>query len=109
MVKFVFENTQEPCVSSDCHGLHTENILELAIDERLYNTLTTHVSVNCGNIPLVTPGDVTRSALVKIIKGPCGETPRMPRDCVEDPFFNTCVFPEYIAAIEQWVAMGAPQ
>ena len=109
MVKFVFQATQEPCVASDCHGLHTENILELAIDCRLHNTLLTHMSAACGNIPVVTPGDPTRSALVHLLKGPCGETPRMPRDCVEDEFGTTCVPPEYIAAIEQWITMGAPQ
>jgi hypothetical protein len=109
MVKFVLQSTQEPCVSSDCHGLNTENILELAIDDRLYTTLTTHVSVNCGNIPVVTPGDVTRSALAKILRGPCGETPRMPRDCMDDPLFNTCVYPEYLDAIDLWISMGAPQ
>jgi len=108
-VKLVFQGTNPPCVASDCHGLNTENILELAIDERLHNTLLTHMSAACGNIPVVTPGDPTRSALIHLLKGPCGETPRMPRGCIEDEFDNTCVPDDYIAAIEEWVRIGAPQ
>ena len=109
-VKLVFEAGSTPaCVASDCHGLHTENILELALDERLHNTLLTHMSVACGNIPVVTPFDPSRSALIRLLKGPCGETPRMPRDCIVDEFSNTCIPDDYIAAIEEWVRIGAPQ
>jgi hypothetical protein len=33
----------------------------------------------------------------------------MPDGCFEDQFSNNCLEPEYITAIEQWIAMGAPQ
>jgi hypothetical protein len=108
-LKFVLQGTNPPCVASDCHGSGTHHPLTLAVNDQLYTTLTTHVSMRCGSIPLVTPGNPQQSALVAILKGPCGETPRMPNGCIEDEFGNTCVPDEYIAAIEQWVANGAPQ
>jgi hypothetical protein len=55
------------------------------------------------------PGNPQDSALVKLLKGPCGDTNRMPfGKCFEDGD-DGCVAPEYIAAIEQWIAKGAPQ
>ncbi|WP_437525146.1 hypothetical protein WME79_37555 [Sorangium sp. So ce726] len=79
-------------------------------DNTLYTTLTTHISEACGDIPLVTPGNPEQSALVKILKGPCGNIARMPNGCVSDPGPEyTCLLPEYIDAIEQWVASGAPE
>lgn len=85
----------------------------LVVSDQLYTELTTHISVACGNIPLIAPGNPEQSALVKIIKGPCGvppnDIPRMPNGCIVDEFSNTCVPDDYIAAIEQWVRNGAPQ
>jgi hypothetical protein len=66
------------------------------------------ISKNCGNFPVVNPGKPQESAIVKILKGPCGTTPRMPIDCVDDGD-SKCVPPEYIAAITQWIANGAPK
>jgi len=86
----------------------------LVVSDQLYTELTTYVSVECGNIPIVTPGNPAQSALIKLLKAPCDDgigepIPRMPNGCTEDEFGNTCVPDEYIAAIEQWVASGAPQ
>ncbi|AUX43579.1 hypothetical protein SOCE26_050290 [Sorangium cellulosum] len=98
---------QANCADSSCHNGEAEPRLQ--DDDTLYTTLTTHVSVACGNIPVVTPGDPERSALVKLIKGPCGEVERMPRGCVSEPVSEyNCLPQEYIDAIEQWVADGAP-
>ncbi len=108
-VKFVLQGTNPPCVASDCHGSGTHHALSLAVDDQLHSTLTTHVSAACGDLPLVTPGDPQQSALLSILRGPCGEIPRMPNGCVEDEFGSTCVPDEYIAAIEEWIAGGAPQ
>jgi hypothetical protein len=105
-LKLVIEQTAPtPCVAADCHG-GEHHPLKLALDDGLYSRLTTYMSVNCGNIPVVTPGDPSRSALVKLLKGPCGMTPRMPNGCTEQD--GNCLPADYIAAIEQWVANGAP-
>jgi hypothetical protein len=106
--KYVVTNTNPPCVASDCHGMGTANPLTLAVDDGLYMRLTTTMVPNCGNIPVITPGNTQRSALVMLLKGPCGDTPRMPNGCVEDEFGSNCLPNEYIAAIEQWIALGAP-
>jgi len=94
------------CFGGLCHDL-PENPLKLTVDDKLYTTLTTHMTKHCG--PVLTPGNPQDSALVKLLKGPCGETNRMPfGKCFEDGD-EGCVSPEYIAAIEQWIAKGAPQ
>lgn len=112
-LKFVLGATMPPCVASDCHGGTHMELPLLVVNDQLYTELTTHVSVACGNIPLVTPSNPEQSALVKILKGPCGvppdDIPRMPNGCIEDEFGSTCVPNDYIAAIEQWVRNGAPQ
>ena len=93
------------CFGQVCHNL-PEHPFRLILDDQLYTTLTTHMTKTCG--PVVKPGSPQDSALVKLLKGPCGETERMPYDkCVEDTD-EGCVRPEYIAAIEQWIAKGAP-
>jgi hypothetical protein len=94
------------CFGGVCHDL-PEHPFKLILDDKLYATLTTHMTKTCG--PVVKPGSPQDSALVKLLKGPCGETERMPLNkCVEDTD-EGCVRPEYIAAIEQWIAKGAPQ
>jgi len=96
---------QMSCFGGVCHDL-PEHPFRLVLDDKLYTTLTTHVTKTCG--PVVKPGSPQDSALVKLLKGPCGETERMPYNkCVEDAD-EGCVRPEYIAAIEQWIAKGAP-
>jgi hypothetical protein len=104
-VEFVI--TQAPCFGAGCHN-DDQNPLNLRVDDDLYTRLTTRISANCGNIPIVNPGQPDESALIKILEGPCGPTPRMPLGCVDDQD-ATCIPPDYIAAIEQWIAMGAPQ
>ena len=99
--------TQAPCSGAGCHN-DDQNPLDLQVDDELYARLTSHMSENCGNIPVVNPGKPEQSALVKILKGPCSPTPRMPIGCVDDEG-ATCVPDEYITAISQWIAMGAPQ
>ena len=104
-LKFVI--MQAPCFGSGCHN-DAQNPLNLMVDDNLYATLTSHISKNCGDLPVVDPGNPQGSALVKILRGPCGSTPRMPLGCVDDQS-GSCVPAEYIAAIEQWIADGAPQ
>ena len=94
------------CFGGLCHDL-PEHPLQLKLDDQLYTTLTTHVTKECG--PLITKGSPQQSALVKLLKGPCGKTDRMPYGkCISDGD-EGCVSPENIAAIEQWITQGAPQ
>lgn len=98
--------TQVPCFGAGCHN-DPQNPLDLRMDDQLYTRMTSHISRNCGEVPVVNPGDPQRSALVKILKGPCGPTPRMPLGCV-DGADSGCVPEAYIAAIEHWIEAGAP-
>jgi hypothetical protein len=109
-LKLVLTGTHPPCNAADCHGPGGPNKLQYWVkdDDKLYDTITHHVSIDCGNIPVVTPGHPERSALVKVLKGPCStKVPQMPNGCT--PEANNCLPPEYVAAIERWIALGAPK
>jgi hypothetical protein len=101
------------CAAAPCHGVNgmapPGRPLELPLnnDQQLYTNLTTYVSTACGNIKLVSPCDPAQSALPRILKGPCGMAPRMPYMCTEQD--GNCIPDEYIAAITQWIANGAPK
>jgi hypothetical protein len=102
-----------PCFAAPCHGVGgaapPTKPLELPPnnDKQLHTNLTSYVSAACGNTKLVTPGNPAQSALVTILTGPCGMTPRMPYGCSADA--GDCIPDEYIAAVKQWIANGAPQ
>jgi len=102
-----------PCAAAPCHGVNGMappiDPLELPPndDQQLYMNLTSYVSRACNNTRLVTPGNPAQSALVTILSGPCGLTPRMPYGC--KPEVGDCIPDEYIAAVTQWIANGAPQ
>jgi len=83
----------------------------MELNDKLYTTLTTHVTQNCGKlVNTATPAD---SALVKVLLGDCGTapniTPRMPEDkCFQgDTDMDLCVSTPKIEAIKSWIAMGA--
>lgn len=98
---------QAHCADASCHNGEVKPRLQ--DDATLHATLTSHISEACGNIPVVTPGNPQQSALIKLLKGPCGELPRMPNGCVSEPVEEyTCLPPDYIDALERWVAAGAP-
>jgi len=109
MVKDMINAT---CFGNGCHS-QEGNPLQMKIDDKLYGTLTTHVTENCGKlINTASPAD---SAIVKLLKADCGTapkiTPRMPWDkCFDgDVDSDFCVSPAKIAAIQAWIAKGAPQ
>lgn len=104
-VKQVFREV--PCLGAGCHNDHM-NPLDLRDSETLHSHLLSRFSVNCGNLPIVNPGKPNESALIKILKGPCGITPRMPIGCVNDED-ATCIPPAFMAAMTQWIANGAPK
>ena len=99
------------CAAAPCHGVNgmapPNRPLELPTndDAKLYANLTSYVSAACGNTKLVTPGNPAQSALITILKGPCGATPRMPFGCSAET--DDCIPDEYIAAVTQWIANGA--
>jgi hypothetical protein len=112
-LKFILTAPTPACTASDCHGVNGPNKFQMTTrdDAFLYNSLTTHVSLNCGNILVVSPGHPEQSALVKIIKGecvgPCTTTPRMPKDCT--PEMENCLPDDMISSIEKWILAGAPR
>ncbi len=97
---------QSSCFGGLCHDL-AEHPLKLKLDDALYTTLTTYSTKHCG--PLVKVGSPQESALVKLLKGPCGETERMPYGKCNQDGDEGCVSPETIAALEQWITSGAPK
>jgi hypothetical protein len=101
----------ESCAANPCHpkfGMAPpDNPLVLQQDMDLYRNMTAYVSKACGNIPFVNPGKPNESALIKIISGPCGNTPRMPFQCNAEE--GQCLPPDWIAAISQWIANCAPE
>lgn len=98
------EVIQSSCFGSLCHDL-PENPLQLSVNSALYTTLTTHVTKTCG--ALLKPGSPQESALVRLLKGPCGKTDRMPYGKCFSDGDEGCVSPQKIAAIEQWIQSGA--
>ena len=101
------------CSAAPCHGVNgmappgRPLALPSNDDQLLYANLTSYVSIACGNLKLVVPGNPAASALPKILTAPCGKTPRMPYMCSDQD--GNCVPGEYIAAITQWIAKGAPR
>jgi len=98
------------CNASDCHG-HPANDLSLAgSPTEMYDHLINTVSEECGGLKVVAPNDPNASALVRLVKGPCGTREQMPEECIcdPDPYINNCVKPQYVEAIEKWIAAGAP-
>ena len=108
-IKLVLTGTHPPCNSSICHGGNGKVSLGFPVndDAQLYTVLTQYVSKACDDMVLVSPGHPEASALVKVLKGPCSDqVPRMPNGCTDDA--GNCVPDDYIAAVEQWIADGAP-
>jgi hypothetical protein len=101
------------CAAAPCHGVNGAappgDPLELPTnnDAQLYTNLTSYVSQACGGMKLVAPGKPAQSALLTILKGPCGMTPRMPYGCSAEA--GDCIPDEYIEAVSQWIASGAPR
>jgi len=101
------------CAAAPCHGVGgaAPPADPLALpsndDQLLYTSLLSYVSKACNGMKLVEPGNPAQSALVTILEGPCGATPRMPYGCTEQA--GDCIPAEYVAAVAQWIESGAPQ
>lgn len=109
--KWVMININPQCGgAAPCHGVGGGGVnpLEMPMhdDGALMRVLESTISPDCGNIPIITPGDPTKSAMVKVLAGPCStNVPQMPYGC--DPSSNNCVPPDYQKAISDWIAAGA--
>ncbi|WP_437324763.1 hypothetical protein [Sorangium sp. So ce381] len=101
-LQFVIQNA---CFGAGCHN-DDMNPLNLMIDGELHARVSSHTTKNCGD--LIDPGNPEESGLIKILKGPCGATPRMPLECVNEGD-SKCIPPDYIEALTQWIADGAQE
>jgi hypothetical protein len=102
-----------PCTGGACHGVEFVPLHWSADDPKLHETLMTHVTKNCGK--LVNTANPADSALIKVLQGDCGVAPnitkRMPLEACWDEMPQTeypCIPPEKVAAIQAWIAKGAP-
>jgi hypothetical protein len=109
--KWVMLNINPQCGgAAPCHGVGGGglNPLEMPMrdDGALMRVLESTMSPDCGNIPIIKPGDPANSAMVKVLAGPCStDVPQMPYGC--DPASNNCVPADYQKAISDWIAAGA--
>jgi hypothetical protein len=93
------------CGAPACHGGGPDGQDVIFVNrDTLYTTLTTTVVMECGNRPLVSPGNVANSALPMLPTWQCGDLV-MPQGCLEDP----CITPAELDAIRGWIAAGAPR
>jgi len=73
-------------------------------DEMLYGTLTGGtILAECEYTPLIEPGDVANSSLVRLLSRECG-TFVMPPTCRSTP----CISAEDMKALTDWIELGAP-
>ncbi|WP_437294688.1 hypothetical protein [Sorangium sp. So ce426] len=96
---------QNACWGAGCHN-DEMNPLDLMIDEELHTRVSSHITKNCGD--LINIDNPEESGLIKILKGPCGATPRMPLECVSDGD-AACIPADYLEALTQWIADGAQE
>jgi hypothetical protein len=91
------------CVGSKCHDGSQSVKFVSTTASTLYANLTSMKAPDCMNLPLVTPGDPTMSALYLAITQMCGsKVGRMPDG---KPALPTAT----IQAIQTWITNGAPQ
>jgi hypothetical protein len=98
------------CGGSSCHNSVQAPMFQDNSD--LYNALTTSKAPDCMNLTLVQPGSPNQSAMYLAIAGLCPCVPQMPNGCTGgDPNAPqySCIPPDYIEGVRQWIANGAPQ
>jgi hypothetical protein len=101
---------QYKCGGSSCHN-SVQNPMFMD-DSNLYSALTTSKAPDCMNYLLVKAGDPTHSAMYLAISDACPCVPQMPDGCTGgDPNGPTysCLPPDYIEGVRQWIANGAHQ
>ena len=104
-VKFVFNEV--PCYGSSCHNSPRNHLQVNKPDDELYTYMMSFRTLTCG--ALINKTNPSESALVKLLREPCGGTNRMPDTWCTDDGDPGCLPEEYIQAIEQWIENGAPR
>ena len=100
---FVSTTIMSNCGGTTCHNGSQSVKFDSTSTTTLYTNLTTMTAPDCKGLPLVTPGDPTKSALYLAISKMCGGTlPQMPDG---KPALPTAT----ISSIQTWIANGAPQ
>jgi hypothetical protein len=105
--------TMKLIIESLCQGCHGSDMsLNLNSDPGLYGRLTTtdptKVAKSCSNIPLITKGDPSKSALFKMLEGTCPPPfTVMPDGC--KPADGNCLEANYQDAVKRWITAGAPE
>jgi hypothetical protein len=103
---------QLKCGGASCHNSGLQDPMFQA-DSNLYKNLTTLKAPDCMNYTLVKAGNPNQSAMYLAISGICGGgVPQMPDGCTggdpSGPDYS-CLPPDYIEGVRQWIANGAPQ
>ena len=95
------------CGGTDCHNSGRMPNLFPDNDTALYTTLTTYKVTKCGGRVLVKPCAPEDSAFYRAQNDPttCEMLPQMPFGCVT----GSCVQPDDLAIVRQWIAAGAPK
>ena len=89
------------CGTASCHG--KKQLPLIKDDAALPGTLLETTVEECGNAPLVHPGQPETSALILLVRRQCG-TLVMPNGCTSEP----CLPQETVDTISAWIAGGAP-
>jgi hypothetical protein len=102
---------QLKCGGASCHNSGLQNPM-FQDDANLYSALTTSKAPDCMNYTLVKAGAPTESAMYLAISGACPCVPQMPDGCTggdpNGPDYS-CLPPDYIEGVRQWIANGAPK
>lgn len=104
-VRLMFEAAQ--CSGSNCHYGGRNHFQMGKAADQLYSYMMSFKTLYCGK--LIDTANPAQSALVKYLRGPCGDLGRMPLDKCVDDGDELCVPEYYIQAVEQWIAKGAPR
>jgi hypothetical protein len=96
----------QSCGRMGCHGTGfgaKMPTLTSANLQTLYQNLTSTMVPECGNKPLVSPGNPANSAILSLVKRECGDF-FMPADCMNTP----CLPQATIDTLTDWIQGGAP-
>jgi|GEM_PF-742406 len=104
-VRLMFEAAQ--CSGSNCHYGGKNHFQMGKSADQLYTYMMSFKTLQCGK--LIDTANPAQSALVKYLRGPCGEIERMPSYKCFDDGDELCVPEYYIQAVEAWIAKGAPR
>jgi hypothetical protein len=96
------------CGVSTCHGTGVGAHMPTLTNtnpQTLHTNLTTFMVPECGNKPLVDPGDPTNSAIISLVNKDCGQL-FMPASC--SPQMDPCIPQADIDTLTDWIEGGAP-